>query len=298
MSKESHGPVGRSHHRTSGGKAAGANSAGHDTPEVTRTADFEPQRPRVSASPRLSFRSPRLILFLIVAVVLLYGVIYPNIHVVLASLQTRRQLVASQLHPGTLAGHRAGIDIRECRCFDLDSLAVRCHRRSARVPVRALHVPGQPLVRDVRCPAVGFAAARRHRRFYFSLWRVRHPRSRDANSLSPRAVAVVAARLAGVAAVPHLHHVSVFLHAHRRGVDAHRRRAGGSRQKFGRRSSARVDPNSLAATHAVADCRGLAHVHDFDGFVQRSASFWRRRARADTRNLHGATTRRREPGDN
>ena len=55
MSKESSAPVGRSRHRTSGGKAA--------------------------------FVSPRLVLFLIVAVVLLYGVIYPNIHVVVASLQ-------------------------------------------------------------------------------------------------------------------------------------------------------------------------------------------------------------------
>jgi iron(III) transport system permease protein len=47
--------VGRSHHRTSDGKAAKL--------------------------------SPRLILFLIVALVLIYGVIYPNIHVVLASFQ-------------------------------------------------------------------------------------------------------------------------------------------------------------------------------------------------------------------
>lgn len=56
MSKESQGPVGQSRHRTSGRKAP-------------------------------AIFSPRLALFLIVAVVLLYGVIYPNIHVILASLK-------------------------------------------------------------------------------------------------------------------------------------------------------------------------------------------------------------------
>src|SRR6266850_1099941 len=56
MSRESPLPVGQSHHRTSGGKAA-------------------------------TF-FPRLALLLIVLTVLLYGVIYPNLHVVLASLQS------------------------------------------------------------------------------------------------------------------------------------------------------------------------------------------------------------------
>lgn len=55
MNEERPLSVGRSHHRTSDGKAAKL--------------------------------SPRLILFLIVALVLIYGVIYPNIHVVLASFQ-------------------------------------------------------------------------------------------------------------------------------------------------------------------------------------------------------------------
>lgn len=55
MSREIPSPVGQSHHRISGGRAA--------------------------------FLSPRLLLALIVGVVLLYGVIYPNIHVILASLQ-------------------------------------------------------------------------------------------------------------------------------------------------------------------------------------------------------------------
>jgi iron(III) transport system permease protein len=55
MNEERPLSVGRSHHRTSDGKAAKL--------------------------------SPRLILFLIVALVLLYGVIYPNIHVIVASFQ-------------------------------------------------------------------------------------------------------------------------------------------------------------------------------------------------------------------
>ncbi|HKB66782.1 MAG TPA: iron ABC transporter permease [Pyrinomonadaceae bacterium] len=55
MNEERPLSVGRSHHRTSDGKAAKL--------------------------------SPRLILFFIVAIVLLYGVIYPNIHVVVASFQ-------------------------------------------------------------------------------------------------------------------------------------------------------------------------------------------------------------------
>jgi iron(III) transport system permease protein len=55
MSRESPAPVGQSHHPTSNGKAA--------------------------------FLSPRLLLLFLVAVVLLYGVVYPNIHVILASFQ-------------------------------------------------------------------------------------------------------------------------------------------------------------------------------------------------------------------
>jgi iron(III) transport system permease protein len=65
-------PVGQSRHRASGGKAAPRSP-----------------RHRVSSSPRLRvFPSARLILWLITGVVLLYGVIYPNLHVVIASLQT------------------------------------------------------------------------------------------------------------------------------------------------------------------------------------------------------------------
>lgn len=55
MNQESPAPVGQSRHRTSSGRAA--------------------------------FLSPRLLLLLLVAVILLYGVIYPNIHVILASFQ-------------------------------------------------------------------------------------------------------------------------------------------------------------------------------------------------------------------
>ncbi len=60
--------MGQSHHRTSGGKAAAVS----------------PRLPFL-ASPRLFL--PRLSLLLIVAAVLLYGVIYPNLHVVVASLE-------------------------------------------------------------------------------------------------------------------------------------------------------------------------------------------------------------------
>src|SRR6185503_11092841 len=61
--------------------------------DTERTTDPSPSgsfstSPRVPASPRLPFSvSPRLFLLLIVAVVLLYGVIYPNIHVLVDSLQ-------------------------------------------------------------------------------------------------------------------------------------------------------------------------------------------------------------------
>jgi len=54
--------------------------------ETRRNGDTE--RTTGSFSPRLSIAaSPRLILWIIVAIVLLYGVVYPNLHVVVASLQ-------------------------------------------------------------------------------------------------------------------------------------------------------------------------------------------------------------------
>ncbi|MBA2525451.1 MAG: iron ABC transporter permease [Pyrinomonadaceae bacterium] len=50
-----------------------------------------PRRP-ISPSPRLSVSvSPRLVLFLVTALVLIYGVIYPNLHVVVSSLQRNQQ---------------------------------------------------------------------------------------------------------------------------------------------------------------------------------------------------------------
>jgi iron(III) transport system permease protein len=78
MSEESPLPVGQSHHRTSGGKAATARPG----PKITAGPNSPGQSPRRPFSV-----SPRLILWLIVAVVLVYGVIYPNLHVVVASLQ-------------------------------------------------------------------------------------------------------------------------------------------------------------------------------------------------------------------
>lgn len=75
MSKENSSSVGHSRHRTSDGTAATAEPGGLNSP--------------LSNSPhrRISL-SPRLLLWLLVAVVLLYGVIYPNLHVVIASLQS------------------------------------------------------------------------------------------------------------------------------------------------------------------------------------------------------------------
>jgi hypothetical protein len=79
MSEGRPSTVGQSHDRTSGGAAAITDSFERDG-GGDPTLPTGPRRPRVSLS-------PRLILWLIVAVVLLYGVIYPNLHVVIASLQ-------------------------------------------------------------------------------------------------------------------------------------------------------------------------------------------------------------------
>jgi len=84
MSKEHPLTVGQSHHLTSGGKAVPPDSG--DQPSLV-----SPHRP-VSPSPRLHVPvSPRLFLFLITGLVLLYGVIYPNLHVVVSSLQRNDQ---------------------------------------------------------------------------------------------------------------------------------------------------------------------------------------------------------------
>jgi iron(III) transport system permease protein len=72
--------VGRSHHRTSGGAAETRDSFGTDDRAGHQLPLYNSPSPRFSVS-------PRLILWLIVAVVLLYGVIYPNLHVVIASFQ-------------------------------------------------------------------------------------------------------------------------------------------------------------------------------------------------------------------
>src|SRR5882724_3636090 len=57
---------------------------------VTAKKDDATRKTRgFAVSPRLRVSpSPRLILWLIVAVVLLYGVVYPNLHVVVASLES------------------------------------------------------------------------------------------------------------------------------------------------------------------------------------------------------------------
>src|SRR6266853_2448934 len=61
------------------------NESGRET-ETRRRGDTE--KSSLSLTPRLPFSvSPRLLLWLITGVVLLYSVIYPNLHVVVASLQ-------------------------------------------------------------------------------------------------------------------------------------------------------------------------------------------------------------------
>jgi iron(III) transport system permease protein len=101
MSKEHTLPVGQSHYRTSGGKAVPPNPS---YPPVARShfpVSPSPHRP-VSASPRLHVApSPRLILFVITAAVLIYGVIYPNLHIVTSSLQ--------QNHEWSLANYREAL---------------------------------------------------------------------------------------------------------------------------------------------------------------------------------------------
>ncbi len=80
MSEKRPSSVGQSHHRTSGGQAASR--------EPQRQNFSDRSNASGSLSPLRSFSlSPRLILWLIVALVLLYGVIYPNLHVLVASLQ-------------------------------------------------------------------------------------------------------------------------------------------------------------------------------------------------------------------
>src|SRR2546423_13536983 len=78
MNEQRSSTVGQSHHLTSDGTAAAARPGGHNI-SISHLPSQSP-RPRFSVF-------PRLILWLIVATILLYGVIYPNLHVLVASLQ-------------------------------------------------------------------------------------------------------------------------------------------------------------------------------------------------------------------
>ena len=85
-------------------------------------------RHRTSDGKAVTF-SPRLILFLIVAVVLLYGVIYPNLHVVLQSLQ-REGSWSLQNYREILAQRIVHGHLLERFDFSFDSCVLRGHRNS------------------------------------------------------------------------------------------------------------------------------------------------------------------------
>ena len=92
MSKEHPLTVGQSHHLTSGGKAVPPDSGDQPSAVSPRLPNAPSSDRPVSSSPRLSVPvSPRLFLFLFTGLVLLYGVIYPNMHVVVSSLQRNDQ---------------------------------------------------------------------------------------------------------------------------------------------------------------------------------------------------------------
>src|SRR5688500_14901825 len=92
MSKENHVPVGQSHHLTSGGKAVPRpTSAFPEPPSSHLPIPPSPGLP-IPVSQRLRVPvSPRLVLFIITTVVLLYGVIYPNLHVLVSSFHRNDQ---------------------------------------------------------------------------------------------------------------------------------------------------------------------------------------------------------------
>jgi len=92
MSKEDGLPVGQSHHLTSSGKAVPSDASSPPEPQSPHLPVTPSPHPRVTVSPRRRIpASPRLFLFLITAAVLLYGVIYPNLHIVVSSLQRNDQ---------------------------------------------------------------------------------------------------------------------------------------------------------------------------------------------------------------
>ena len=142
--------------------------------------------------------------------------------------------VVSLRFSATAAGHSQTI-AKSCRSasFSKRSSAVSdsqsgrsCFARLSACRSRfflSVHFPGAATVCRARCAAVGPAATRRHGRFYFSLRRVRNSGPRHSESLRTRKLRPGAARLARLAAVSHLHDVSVFLRADRRRFAPNRR---------------------------------------------------------------------------
>ena len=208
--------------------------------------------------PRLLL-SPRLILWLIVAGVLLYGVIYPNLHVVIASLQ--RDGVWS------LANYREALAQRIVLESILASVGVSVLTvlfcAAIGIPLAFLFerytFPGAPSVRNPRGVAAGSSSARWHSSFHFSLRRVGYPRAVGPVSLSVSDSSPWSLRGWPALLLFHTYTMYPFFYvltgAGLTRIDAALAEAGRS---LGARQRARADANSFAATHAIADRRSAA----------------------------------------
>ena len=136
-------------------------------------------------------------LLLVTAIVLLYGVIYPNLAVVMTSFQAWRSW--------TLANYREILSQRIVIEAIVSSLGLSigtvffCARRcSTCLSFRALRLSSSPALRRTRCASISPAATRRHSGFHFSLRRDRYPGPRHSESLRTRRTAVAIAWLGGV----------------------------------------------------------------------------------------------------
>ena len=114
-----------------------------------------------------------------------------------------------------------------------DGFVVCARRRPARVSVRTLHISRQTFICRDRSVATRVAATRRHGRIHLSVGETGILAHGIQNLFGLESPPWRLARLAGVAAVSHLHDVSVFLRAHRRGSAPDRRESRGSSAEFG-----------------------------------------------------------------